>query len=194
MKTTATRTILITIAASASLAFLCGCQHVSGGPPTRTGFLSSYNHLEKVDDTTWRYVNKDRLRSYKKFHLMPVAVLAADYKGEPITAEQRQKVADYIRQALILALGDRYPVVAEPGTDVAEARVALTSVFKKGLRAGFTLEGEILDSYSAVQVAAVTRSEIGEAYVGSWWDAPSLRGQVDAWAKQVRQALDQVNQ
>jgi len=39
----------------------------------------------------------------------------------------------------------------------------------------------------------VTRSEIGEAYVGSWWDAPSLRSQTDAWAKGFRQALDDLN-
>lgn len=186
------RSIAIALAGVAGLSLLAGCRH-SPNAPTKTGFLYTYNNLVQVDASTWRYINADRLPIYRRFTIDPVKVMVKEWEGKELTAEQRAKAAAYVRKALTEALQDKYPIVTEPGVDVGEFRIAITSAYKKGMQVGFSLEGEVLDSYTAVQVAAVTRSEVGELYIGSWWDGPSFKQMVDAWAKRVREALDKVD-
>ena len=158
--------------------------------PGRSGYLSHYHHLKKVDATTSRYINVDRLKQYNKFKISSIQILTKAYNGKPITPEQQAKMAAYIRNATVTALGDKYPVVDAPSTDTAELRVAITDVYKTGRQVGITVEGEILDSYSAVQVAAVIRNDLGEVYLGNWWDKTSAREMVDGWAKRLREAID----
>jgi len=103
---------------------------------------------------------------------------------------RKQKVADYLREAVTKALSDRYPIVTSGGLDVAEIRVAVTEAYKTGNRLGLTVEGEINDSYSTFQAAAVMRTELGEAYLGDWWDGPSAKQIIDAWASRLREVID----
>jgi hypothetical protein len=184
--------ITLSLAGIASLALLTGCAHTPNAP-TKSGFLYSYAQLKPVDPYTMRYIDAQRLPIYKKFIINPVKIMVTEFDGKPLTAEQRQKASEVVRQSLEKALSDKYPVVTAPGVDVGDIRIAITQAYKKGLQVGFTLEGEIDDSYSAFQAAAVTRSEIGDAYLGSWWDGPSFRMMVEAWAKRVREMLDSVD-
>lgn len=174
---------------AASLCVLPGCSS-KNYRPGNSGYLSQYHHLEKVDDTTSRYVNVDRLKQYNKFKISSVEILTRNYNGKPITTEQQAKMAAYVRNAITTTLGDRYPVVDSPSTDTAEMRVAITDVYKTGAQVGITVEGEILDSFSAVQVAAVIRNDLGDHYVGDWWDKTSAREVVDGWARRLREAVD----
>jgi hypothetical protein len=185
-------TFTISGAAVLVLATGCGTTHKAEAP-TQSGFLQTYRHLEKVDDSTYRYVNAERLPRYKRFHVFPVKVLATQFKDHPLTPEQTQKISEFVGKAIANALSDRYPIVTDPGADVGEIHVAITKAYKLGNQVGYSMEGEILDSYSNVQVAAVRRSEIGEARLGDWWEGPTFKGMIEAWAKRVRQALDQVN-
>jgi hypothetical protein len=34
------------------------------------------------------------------------------------------------------------------------------------------------------------RTEVGEAYVGDWWDGPSAKQIIDAWSARMREAID----
>lgn len=156
----------------------------------RPGFLSTYNHLQKVDDTTWRYSNPALLGQCKKFIVSPVKVLFNEVQGKPITPEQRERSADYIRQAIIKALANRYALVAEPGPEVAEIRIALTDAYRTGGKVGLSIEGEILDN-SNTQVAAVMRTELSELYVPSWESRATAKEMVDTWAMRLRQAIDE---
>ncbi|MHC1764512.1 MAG: DUF3313 family protein [Verrucomicrobiia bacterium] len=185
------QTVALLITTAAGVLLLAGCAS-SSEPyrPGQSGYLSHYHHMTPVDATTSRYVDAPRLKSYNKFKISSIDVLIKDYNGKPITPEQKARMANYIRDSITSALQDKYPVVDAPSTDTAELRVAITDVYKAGNQVGITLEGEILDSYSAVQVAAVIRNDMGKHYVGDWWDKVSAKEMVDAWALRLRQAID----
>jgi hypothetical protein len=185
MKTTTA--LLITSVAGVCLFVGCAGQTYQ---PRKSGFLSHYHHMTKVDDTTSRYVNAPRLATYNKFKIVSVQVLTQSYNGKPITPEQQKRIADYLRSSITTALQDKYPVVDAPSTDTAEIRVAVTDAYKGGSQLGISIEGEIQDSFSGVQVAAVMRTELGKMYLGDWWDGPSAKQIIDGWSQRLRQAID----
>jgi len=182
-------TVALLFGAAAGLCLLGGCagQKVQ---PVKSGFLSHYHHMTAVDATTSRYVDVPRLTSYNKFRISAATVLLQHYNGQPITVAQQTKMSDYLRLSITSALQDKYPVVDAPSTDTAEIRVAITEVYKSGSQLGITVEGEIQDSYSGVQVAAVIRTDLGEVYLGDWWDKTSAREIVDRWCQRLRQTID----
>jgi hypothetical protein len=157
----------------------------------RPDFLTSYNHLQKVDDLNWRYVSVG-LDQCSKFIVSPVKILFNDFQGKPITAEQRQRSAEFIRQNVIQALVDRYPIVSESGPDVGEIRIALTDAYRTGGKLGLSIQGEILDN-SNTQVAAVMRTELSELYSASWENKGTARAMVETWCKRLRQVLDEAH-
>jgi len=185
-----------TVAACAGLLaalLLMGCK-TEQAPPPRSGFLSSYTQMEKVDETTWRWIDpNNRLGSYNKFILHPVKVQAEIYDGEKISPETRERVSNYLHDAIEKALSDRYPIVSAPSTDTGEIRVGITDATKTGRKLNLCVEGEIQDSYSAVQVASVVASRLGKARMGSWWDQQEAKDMMDAWAKALRQTIDKAH-
>lgn len=182
-------TIALLISATAGIYLLAGCAGQKQ-QPVSSGFLSHYHHLKPVDATTSRYVDGPRLATYNKFKIVSVQILVKEYNGRPITAEQKKTMADYIRASLTSALQSKYPVVETSSTDTAEIRIAMTDAYKSGNQLGVSVEGEILDSFSSVQVAAVVRTDLGKAYLGDWWDKTSAREIVDGWSQRLRQAVD----
>ena len=166
--------IALCLGTVAGLGLLVGCAGHKN-LPAQSGFLSHYHHLTPVDATTSRYVDAPRLKSYNKFKISSVQVLVKNYNGQPLTDAQQIKMTDHIRASVTSALKDKYPVVEAPSTDTAEIRIAITDAYKSGTQLGISVEGEILDSYSGVQVAAVVRTDLGEMYLGNWWDKTSAR-------------------
>jgi hypothetical protein len=158
----------------------------------RPDFLTTYDHLQKVDATTWRYVNPVLLGQCNKFIVSPVKVLFNNFEGKPLTAEQRQRTSDFVRQAFTKAISERYSVVTEPGADVAEIRVALTEGYRTGGKLGLCVQGEILDN-SNTQVAGVVRTELSEYYVANWEDKATARDMVDAWAQRMLKVIDEAH-
>ncbi len=184
-------TLCSVLAAVAIPALVTGCSGTARAPK-KSGFLSFYHHLEKVDDTTWRSVTPGRLSLYSKFHITAANCVVTEFDGKPLPPEAQRKVAEYLRESVTKALGDRYPIVTSPGADVGDIRVAITQAYKTGDQLGLTVEGEIVDSYSGYQAAAVMRTELGKLYLGSWWDGPSAKGIIDAWTARLRKAIDDV--
>jgi hypothetical protein len=156
---------------------------------TRPDFLTTYNYLQKADPTTWRYVNPVLLGQCNKFIISPVKVLFKDIEGTPITPEQRQKTSDFVRQAMVSAISDRYPVVTEPGPDVGEIRIAITGAYRTGGRLGLCIQGEILDN-SNTQVAAIVETELSELYSSDWQDKATAKAMVQNWGERLRKVLD----
>jgi hypothetical protein len=66
---------------------------------------------------------------YNKFMVDSVIFFFADdseYKG--IDPNEMKELSDGFNQAIVEAFKDRYPIVAEPGPDVARIRIAITGV------------------------------------------------------------------
>jgi hypothetical protein len=183
------RTTALLFSTAVGICLLGGCAGQKY-QPTKSGFLSQYHHMTPVDATTSRYVDAPRLRVYNKFKISSVQVLVKNYNGQPLTAEQQNKMTDYIRASITSALQDKYPVVQSSSAETAEIRVAVTDAYKSGNQLGISVEGEIQDSYSAVQVAAVVRTDLGGIYIGDWWDKTSAREIVDGWSQRLRQTID----
>jgi len=154
----------------------------------RPDFLSTYTYLQKVDDTTWRYLNPVLLGECKKFMVSPVKVMINNIGGEPTTPEQRERAATFVRSTIISSLSG-YPIVNEPGPDVGEIRIAITGAYRTGGKLGLCVQGEILDN-SNTQVAAVVRTELYQQYSADWQDKPSAREMVQEWGKRLRKAID----
>jgi len=182
-------TIIPLFSAAAGICLLAGCAGQKYQAP-KSGFLSHYHHMTPVDATTSRYVDAPRLRAYKKFRLASVQVLVKSYNGQPLTAEQQKRMTDYLRASITSALQDKYPVVESPSTDTAEIRIAITDAYKSGSQLGISVEGEIQDSFSGVQVAAVVRTDLGKHYLADWWDKTSAKEVIDGWSQRLRQAID----
>lgn len=176
--------------AVATTALWCGCK-TTPEIRSRPGTLSSYNHLQQVDDVNWRYVSVG-LDQCTKFIVSPVKILFTEFQGKNITAEQRQRSADFVRQTVAKALSDRYAIVTEPGPDVGEIRLAITDAYRTGGKLGLSVEGEILDN-SNTQVAALMRTELSEYYAPGWEDKATARQMVETWAQRLRQAIDQAH-
>jgi hypothetical protein len=95
--------------------------------------LTTYHNLEKVDASTSRYVNTQRLSSYNKFIVHPVKVVATALDGRPIEDESRRLASEHFRQAVVSALADRYPVVHEASADTAEIRITVSEAYRREL-------------------------------------------------------------
>jgi hypothetical protein len=156
----------------------------------RPDFLSTYRHLRQVDDLNWRYVNPDLLGLNKSFIVSPVKVLFTQYEGKPVTAEQRHRTADFVRETVVKALQDRYPIVTAPGPQVAEIRIAITEAYRTGGKVGLCWQVEVLDN-SNTQVAAVVRTVLSELYVPGWETKATARQMIEEAAKRLRQVIDE---
>jgi hypothetical protein len=172
----------------AGLLTLLGCKSTPQ-MTSRPDFLSTYDHLQKVEPAVWRYVSQPLLANCNKFMISPVKVLFTEYDGKPITDEQRQRSADFVRNTIVAEVGKWYPVVNEPGPDVGEIRIALTEAYRTGGKLGLCVQGEILDS-SKTQVAAVVRTELSERYGPEWEDKTTAREMIQAWAQRLLKAID----
>jgi hypothetical protein len=159
---------------------------------SRPNFLTTYDHLQQVDNLTLRYVSPALLARCNRFVISPVKILFTQADGKEITPEQRQRSADFVRQVVSQALSDRYPIVTEAGPDVGEIRLAITEAYKTGGRLGLCVQGEILDN-SDTQVAAVVRTELSELYSPDWENRETARKMVGIWAERLRKAVDEAH-
>ena len=177
--------------------------------PQPSNFLSDYGHLQKVDDSIWRYVDSSRLAPYAKFTISPVTVISKGYWGATFTSAQKQRIADTFRQKLINTLSTRYQVVSQAEANTAEIRVAITQAYRVGNSLALGVEAEILDPQSHQQLAALRGVQIGPPelsvqlglhnpadpgrYVPPWWDWPSAVALMERWANQVLRTVEEAH-
>jgi hypothetical protein len=176
-----------------SLGLLVGCATRTAREPVKSTFLTRYDQLQKVDDTTWRYVDAAHLRRCHMIKILPVQVLVKSLNGKPVAESEEKMAAEYVVMALVKALSDSYPIMSRPGPGVGEVRLALTDADIRGTQLGLTLEGEVLDPSSKAQVAALKKSEISGRHDRNWSYRLTFRQMVNAWAADFRRALDEVH-
>ena len=155
--------VVIGIVFTASSAF--------AGDPTFSGFLGSsmeYKKLKPVpkDGAKLRWIKPGTdFKQYNKFMVDSVIFYMSDKsENKGIDPELMKEMADSFNKELVAAFKDKYPIVSEPGPDVARIRIAITnikqsrpgisavtsvvpvglgiSIIKKGATGGWTGSGE----------------------------------------------------
>jgi hypothetical protein len=182
-----------------------GCATVQD--PGQAGFLSDYSNLEEVDDNHLVYLSGNA-GNYSKFIIEPVAMLYRQPEEKRIFSdEELEDLQVHFKTAVIEALteDDGYQVVEVAGPGTARLRIGITAVddtigalnitiYTKITGAGLggaAMEGEVVDSMTGEQIAAVSRwgsgSRILRAGFTHTGDAKIL---MDRWAKDLRKRLD----
>lgn len=97
---------------------------------------------------------------YNKFMIDSVIFFFADdseYKG--IDPNELKDLSDGFNQAIVAAFKDKYPIVAEPGPDVARIRIAITNIKESKPAAS---------GVSSVLPVGIAFSLVKKGVTGSW--------------------------
>jgi hypothetical protein len=172
--------------------------------------LSDYSKLEKIDDDMLRFVDESA-GDYSSFIVEPIVITFQQAPDEQVfTDEELSEITEYYDEAVIEALSkdEGYPIVEYPGPGVARLRIGITnveetigllnlSIYTKitglGL-GGASFDGELVDSVTGKQLAAVVRwgtgSRIMKAGITHMGDAKIA---INRWAKDLRAQVDEAH-
>jgi hypothetical protein len=194
---------LLMMVAIAFVAAQCGC---TAQRAEKTGFLSDYSKLEARSDVSFRYLAPgNRLGNYSKFIIDPVITHFHTRSKAKLKEEDLRDLRNYMHDALVNAIEDRYKIVYHPGPGVARLRAALTDLKKSSIvqnvlpigegggsgLGGASWEAELLDSQTGEQIGALVESQLGRRLsldgYSTWGDAKAI---MDRWAKHFRRLLD----
>ncbi len=193
----------ITLVLGCAVAGLVGC---GSSKPKQTGYLSDYSRLQEVSSTSSRYfAPRDTAKQYTKFIVDPVEVFAHQ-EGE--SDPQLGELAAYFRTKLIETLQPDYPVVDRPGQGVARLRIAITDVKSSkwylslhpaskltGAGAGeAAMEGELVDSVTGAQIAALVESQRGSQFeLDTFSKFDDSKDVINDWCSRFRERLDELH-
>ena len=207
--------------------FLIGCATTAPTKeptksPAKAGFLGDYSkNLEPGPEgganMRWLKPGVD-FHKYKKIMVdYVVFALADDSESKVIDAEEMKNLADACTKAVIDALKDKYPIVAEPGPDVARFRFAIidlkqsrpgvsavTSVIPVGLGISLIKKGStdswsgsgattsqlmVLDS-STNEVIAIGQGEYHAGFTERFSKWGSAEAAFKFWGQRLRKFMD----
>ncbi len=194
----------ITLVAAATVAFMlaAGCAKESKTASMnldevrQTSFLSTYRQLQPQGPSSWRFVEPtNRLARYDKFIIDDIELTLMKHgSGQRADEADLKRVRDYMRQALTDALEPEYRVVTAPAGDVAEVRVALTDAFRDQRRIGVSMQAEVIDAVSNVQLAALVEGRRGKNVAfNRFWTENDAKQIMDEWARRFRAVVDQAH-
>ena len=178
--------------------------------PGQAGFLSDYSNLEEIDANHLVY-DSGNLGNFSKFIIEPIAMLYRQPVEKRIFDDEELEdlqahFATKVRKAL--TEDDGYQVVEVPGSATARLHIGITdvddtigalniSIYTKITGAGLggaAMEGELVDSMTGEQLAAVSQwgsgSRILRAGFTHTGDAKIL---MDRWAKALREMIDEAH-
>ena len=213
MKQKMKKTSLLMLLAIGIMVIQCGC---GAQRAQRTGFLSDYSKLKPYSDVSYRNIpSQATIRRYSKFIIDPIVVhfhtgsKAIEERTKGKIAEQDiTDLKNYMHDAIVKAISDRYGIAYRPGPGVARVRIALTDLKKANVLmnihpgskllgsglGGASLEAEWVDSETGEQIAALVESQLGDRLsldgFSEWGDAKAI---MDRWAKRFRQRLDEAH-
>jgi len=176
-----------------------------------SGYLSDYSRLkESSTEKNYFSYRAENISNYTKFIIDPVEMLYQPNTNEKeLSKKELKDLQAYLHHNLVKALtsgDDPLTIVDKAGDNVARLRVAITQV-KKTIGAlnltiytkvtgvglgGVSVEGELLDSITGEQVAAVIRwgsgSRVLRAGFKKTGDAEIL---LKKWSKELKKKLSQ---
>ena len=197
---------LLAVIAIVTIVIFCGCEEER---QVTTGFLSDYSHLRGYSDQSFRYIPPGKLGNYSEFIIEPVVMKF--YKSSTrskVSSKDMAHLKQYMYSAAREAISDRYRIVSKPGPGVAKVRIAITDVKQsKTLQnlmpvtklvgsgvGGASIEAEIVDSQTGVQVAAIIETLAGNNLsfdgLSKWGDTEAV---MKDWASRFRKRLDEAH-
>ena len=196
--------MLACLGASHLGASLGGC--ASRPAQTRSGFLSTYEDVERINDAESGYLDKDLLRSITSIRIVETRVLVDKTPdGTVIPPEQIALIELHIRDSLAKTLAPDYPVVDHDGPGVGRLRVAVTEVKKPTVilnlhpaskltgagTGGATIESEVIDADTSKPAAILIESRKGNQFeIDTLSEFDDALDAVEEWAAQWRKRLD----
>jgi len=178
--------------------------------PGHAGFLSDYSKLEEIDENRL-YYDGGNAGNYSKFIIEPIAMVYSQPEEKRVfDDDELENLQTHFQEAVREALTEDngYQVVESPGPGTARLHIGITdvddtigalniSIYTKITGAGLggaAFEGEIVDSVTGVQIAAVIRwgsgSRILRAGFTHTGDAKIL---MDRWADHLRDRIDKAH-
>jgi hypothetical protein len=165
--------------AKASLAVVIGLVFIVSigfaAEPKYSGFLGDkYQNLQPGPEggAKMRWVKPGVMfGNYNKFMVDSVIFFFADdsqYKG--IEPNEMKELADGFNQAIVEAFKDKYPIVAEPGPDVARIRIAIT---------GVKASKPVASGVSSILPVGLAVSVVKKGATGSWSGSGATSAEVE---------------
>lgn len=194
---------------TAFLILATGCATTS--PPEPSGFLGSYDEfdVDPADESLlWWEQDGFDWSNYRAVMLDPVTIYfdpAAE--DREIRPDELKKLTDGFREAVMDELGDAYPVVDTPDSDVLRIRCAITDIVPSNAAlnvassliafvpvdmGGAAIEVEYLNSVTGERLAAGVDQKLGTPFDGArgFTRLGHAKGAFREWAKELRIALD----
>jgi len=173
---------------------------------TRSGFLSNYEDVRRINDAESGYVDKDLLASITSIRIVETRVLVDKTPdGTVISPDQVALIETHIKESLAKSLASDYPIVESDGPGVGRLRVAVTEVKKPTVilnlhpaskltgagTGGATIESEVVDATSGRPAAILIESRKGNQFeIDTLSEFDDALDAVEEWAAQWRQRLD----
>ncbi len=166
------RAAIAAVVLVSSLVFLASAAYAE--EPKYSGFLGDYyKNLQAGPEggakERWLKPGVD-FRKYNKFMVHSVIFFFADdsdYKG--IDPVELKELSDSFNKAILAAFKDKYPLVAEPGPDVARVRFAITGVKQSR---------PVLSGVTSIVPVGLAVSTIKKGTTGSWTGSGATSGEV----------------
>ena len=184
----------------------CFCLAGCATTPEPTGFISDYSRLEKSGSSAMRYMSA-RVRAYDGFIIDPVQIRTRRYPPV-LKPEERAEVAQYLHSSLEDLLRKRnFILTNRSGVGIGRIRVAITDATKSKWwlnlhpasklsgagTGGAAMEGEIIDSVTGEQLAAVIQAGKGNQFELDTFSAlDDVHDVIDEWAATAGQHLDEL--
>jgi len=206
---------------------LCGlifltASTIGAGEPKYSGFLGDYyTKLQPGPEggakLHWIKPGVDFARYHKLMVDGVVFYMAPDSEDMGIDAEQMKELSDAFNQEIVNALKDKYPLVSDPGPDVARLSIAITgikksrpgvstvksvvplgigiSLIKKGVTGSYSGGGNTAAEFMALDsttneviIAAVDQRSAG--YLDRFTTLGAARSTFKGWAERIRWFMD----
>jgi hypothetical protein len=174
----------------------------------QTGFISDYSRLREAESGAMRFISPE-FREYKRFTVDPVEIR---FQRDPAVLDPKEKseVAGYMRGALTRMLKELgFELTSEPGAGIARVRVAITDVqlskwylslhpASKLTGAGTgsaSMEGEVIDSVTGKQLAAVVQAGKGNQFeLDTFSKLDDVKDVIDKWADAAAKRLKELRE
>ena len=192
-----------------AIVVLAGC---ASTPPPQSGFLADYPDL-KPD----RYGNARLLWweksdfDWKHYHKLMIDPIVVYYhpkaENKEIRPDDLKRLTDEFRDVVITELGENFPVVNTPGSDVLRVRAAITEIIPASPAlnvvttllafvpldmGGASIEAEFIDSMSNERVAAMVELKLGTPtdLKSGFTSLGHARASFKSWAVELKRALE----
>lgn len=181
---------------------LAGC----ASPPPTTGFLADYSKLKKVEGGKLRFISP-HMPDYKRFIIDPIQIRVD--RGV-LNATDRAEVARYAWDAFVkIVRNGGYEVTNTPGVGVARVRIAITDVqlskwylnlhpaskMTGAGAGGASMEAEVIDSVTGMQLAAVVQAGKGSQFeLDTFSKLDDVKDVIDRWAQAASERLKEMRE